>query len=379
MSSPDPRIARIVFRELLIPLTVSFRHAAAERTETASAWVEAIDADGLTGSGESCPRQYVTGETLDSARRFVHAYEASVRSSVRNVDTLVAWMAAHQTEIDANPAAWCAIELAVLDLFGKQRGTPVETLLSLSPLAGRFCYTAVVGDAAPAAFHAVAGKYLKLGFTDFKVKLSGDVERDAEKLEVFRRQPGPSLRVRADANNVWADAQEAIDALRRLAFPFFAIEEPIGRDRHGDLPDIARALSCRMILDESFVRRDQLSLLSEPRTQWIVNVRISKMGGLIRSLQVVEAARRRGVDVIVGAQVGETSLLTRAALPVARAAGEHLVAQEGAFGTYLLQRDTCEPPIMFGAGGVLEASAHPAMAAAGLGAFALPTGSGGLK
>ena len=110
---------------------------------------------------------------------------------------------------------------------------------------------------------------------------------------------------------------EAIAALRRLAFPFFAIEEPIGRNRHAELPDIARALNCRIVLDESFVRRDQLALLSEPRSQWIVNVRVSKMGGLIRSLQVVEAARRHGVDVIVGAQVGETSLLTRAALPVA--------------------------------------------------------------
>ena len=379
MSSPNGRIARIGFRELRIPFAVSFRHAAAERAETASVWVEAIDSNGLTGFGESCPREYVTGETLDSAGRFVRAHEASVRSVVTSLDALLAWMAAHQAEIDANPAAWCAIELAVLDLLGKQQGTPVETLLSLSPLAGRFRYTAVVGDASPPAFRAIAERYLKLGFTDFKVKLSGDVERDTEKMEVFRRQPGSLLRVRADANNLWADAEEAIDALRLLAFPFFAIEEPIARDRHAELPDVARGLNCRIVLDESFIRRDQLSLLNEPLSQWIVNVRVSKMGGLMRSLQVVEAARLHGVDVIVGAQVGETSLLTRAALPVARAAGERLVAQEGAFGTYLLQRDTCDPPIMFGAAGVLDVSAHPVMAGPGLGTFSIPVERGDLK
>jgi len=361
-----------MFRELRIPLTVAFRHASAERTETASAWVEATGRDGLIGCGESCPRPYVTGETLDSASQFVTRHEGSVRRAVTSVDSLLAWMAVHRAEIDANPAAWCAIELAVLDLLGKQAGRPVETLLSRSPLAGRFCYTAVVGDASPAAFHAVAEKYLRLGFTDFKVKLSGDAERDAAKMEVFRRQRGPSLRIRADANNLWANTHDAVDGLRRLDYPFFAIEEPIGRDRHADLPDIARALDCCLILDESFVRRDQLSLLGEPLSQWIVNIRVSKMGGLIRSLEVAEAARQHGVDVIVGAQVGETSLLTRAALPVARAAGERLVAQEGAFGTHLLQRDVCEPPIMFGAGGMLDASAHPAMAAPGLGTFSVP-------
>jgi hypothetical protein len=48
--------------------------------------------------------------------------------------------------------------------------------------------------------------------------------------------------------------------------------------------------------------------------------------------------------------------LTRAALPIARAAGSALVAQEGAFGTRLLTRDICDPPLMFGRGGVLRAS-----------------------
>jgi L-alanine-DL-glutamate epimerase-like enolase superfamily enzyme len=91
------------------------------------------------------------------------------------------------------------------------------------------------------------------------------------------------------------------------------------------------------------------------------------MGGLIRSIQVIEAARACGVGVIVGAQVGETSLLTRAALTVARAAGDALVAQEGAFGTFLLERDLCDPPLMFGAGGVLDVSAHPMLTMPGLG------------
>jgi L-alanine-DL-glutamate epimerase-like enolase superfamily enzyme len=78
------------------------------------------------------------------------------------------------------------------------------------------------------------------------------------------------------------------------------------------------------------------------------------MGGIARALAAVAAAREAGIRVIVGAQVGETSVLTRAALPVAAAADDLLVAQEGAFGTHLLVQDVCDPPLMFGSGGLLD-------------------------
>jgi L-alanine-DL-glutamate epimerase-like enolase superfamily enzyme len=368
MSSSSWGVERFRFRELHIPFKVSFRHASAERAETDSVWIDAIATDGTVGSGESCPRPYVTGETIDTVRAFTSRHESALRSSVNSVDALRAWVAEHQDDIDANPAAWCALELAVLDLLGKRQGVPVEALLSLPSLDGRtFSYTAVLGDASSDAFHAMAEQYRRVGFRDFKVKLSGDDERDRGKMTIFSGWPGESIRVRADANNLWKNADEAIAGLRRLDHPFFALEEPIGRDRHAELPRISGALGCAIILDESLLRRDQLSLLREPASQWLVNVRVSKMGGLIRSIEVIEAARARGIGVIVGAQVGETSLLTRAALTVARAAGDTLVAQEGAFGTFLLDRDVCDPPLMFGAGGMLAVSAYPTLTGPGLG------------
>jgi len=371
MSSGECHVERLRFRELRIPFKVAFRHASAERAETSSVWVDAIASDGTIGCGESCPRPYVTAETLATARAFVLSHEAALRTEVTSVETLRQWLDAHHDDIDANPAAWCAIELALLDLFGKRHRTPVEGLLSLPPLAGRFRYTAVLGDATEGPFRAMAEQYWRLGFRDYKVKLSGDAGRDREKMGVFREWTAESVRVRADANNLWTTAGEAIAALRGLQYPLFAIEEPIASNRHAELPRIARALGCRMVVDESLVRREQLALLDDPASQWIVNVRVSKMGGLIRSLRVVNEARARGMGVIVGAQVGETSLLTRAGLTVAHAAGDGLVAQEGAFGTFLLERDLCDPPLMFGAGGALDVSDHPMLAAAGLGTFSL--------
>jgi L-Ala-D/L-Glu epimerase / N-acetyl-D-glutamate racemase len=372
MSSSDLSIDRFEFRELGIRFKTAFRHAAAERTATETAWIDVVASDGAVGSGESCPRSYVTGETIATARAFASRHEASLRRSIIDIETLQAWMTDHEEDIDANPAAWCALELALLDLIGKHNGVTVETLLSVRPLADAvFRYTAVLGDAPATAFHAMAERYREVGFRDFKIKLSGSVERDREKMAVFDKWT-ESVRLRADANNLWPAADDAIDALRRVNYAFFAVEEPIGKDQHAELPRIARALSCAVILDESVSRVQQLSLLCDPPAYWLVNVRVSKMGGLIRSIRVLEAARARGIGVIVGAQVGETSLLTRAALTVARAAGNILVAQEGAFGTLLLERDVCDPPLMFGAGGVLSASAYPTLSKPGLGITGRP-------
>jgi hypothetical protein len=54
---------------------------------------------------------------------------------------------------------------------------------------------------------------------------------------------------------------------------------------------------------------------------------------------MIRAARERGFGVIVGAQVGETSILARAAIVAARAAGSSLLGFEGAYGLRLLERD----------------------------------------
>ena len=135
MSSADLSIDRFEFRELDIPFKTAFRHASAERTSTETVWIDAVASDGTVGSGESCPRPYVTGETTAPARAFALRHEASLRRAVKSIETLHAWMADHEEDIDANPAAWCALELALLDLIGKHAGVTVETLLSVRPLA----------------------------------------------------------------------------------------------------------------------------------------------------------------------------------------------------------------------------------------------------
>jgi len=252
-------------------------------------------------------------------------------------------------------------------MLAKQEGKSIESLLDLPPLQGNYQYSAVLGDAEIESFKTSLEQYLDQGFTDFKLKLSGELARDQAKIAELQRYKNNALRVRLDANNLWSSADEAIAYLLALDSTFFAIEEPLKANSYKDLTVIAEALRCKIILDESFLRIDQFAMLDQSPNRWLINLRVSKMGGLLRSLAIIESARTLGIGLIVGAQVGETSLLTRAGLTAAQAARGILNAQEGAFGTYLLERDVYDPPLMFGKAGLLNSSKYPSLNMPGFG------------
>ena len=337
-----------------IPFTTTFTHAAASRAATQSVWVEA-SADGQVGVGEACPREYVTGESLESVEDFFRRHSASISREATSLPALTRWLERNNAAVDANPSAWCAVELALLDLLAHREGIPVELLLGLPPVSGTFIYSAVIGDSDVETFATTFRRYQALGFSNFKIKLSGDRARDMSKLDHFR---GPvsdaTCRVRVDANNLWTDSSVAIAHLTSLEFPFSGIDEPLAARAFDGMALIAEQMGCPIILDESLSRAEQGLPLARHPDRWIINLRVSKMGGVVRSLAVLDAARETGIPVIVGAQVGESSVLTRAGLTVASAAASSLAAQEGAFGTHLLSEDVADPPLMFGRAGSLN-------------------------
>ena len=145
-----------------------------------------------------------------------------------------------------------------------------------------------------------------------------------------------------------------MDYIKQLNIPLFAVEEPLQEKKPEILSEFSTRLNMPVILDECLIKSGVITKFSEYSGEWIANIRVSKAGGLLRALDLVKEARENNWKIIVGAHVGETSLLTRAALPVANAAKENLVAQEGAFGTLLLAYDKVQPEIQFVQAGHLE-------------------------
>ena len=360
-------IHSIAASALHIPFKTAFVHASASRMATQTIWVAAKAKSGAAGVGEGCPREYVTCESVATTLAFVTAHDRELRASICDVASLSEWVDCHRREIDANPAAWAAIELALLDLIGQEEGRTVESLLELPQLAGRFHYTAILGHAAPAAFEAQLRAYVSAGFRDFKVKLCGDLRHDQLKVKTLLAAGIAEAAVRADANNLWTNADRAVRYLDALGFRFAALEEPLRAGNFAGMRRMSRTLDTRIILDESMLRTDQLAEVRADADRWIANVRVSKMGGLLRSLQFCVEARASGVPIIVGAHVGETSVLTRAALVLANSMRDGVVACEGAFGTHLLEHDVVQPAIMFGRGGVLDTATQRIGTMPGLG------------
>lgn len=330
---------------LNIPFKVAFSHAQASRKKTETLLVSVKTKLGQVGYGEGCPRSYVTGESIDSALAFFNDYKYQF-STLTNLSLLKSWVANEADLIDANPAAWCAVECAILDALAREGQLSIESLLGLNQLEEQFLYSAVLGSESLNIFKKMLAQYQKIGFVDYKLKISGDLNLDRKKVNIMKSLGINNIRL--DGNNIWVDAHNAIKYIRSLNHQFKAIEEPIGVQDFKSMITIHEALKLPIILDESFLNVHDFALIPQSHKCWIVNLRISKMGGILRSLVVAKLAREQGIKLVIGSQVGETSILTRAALTIVNDNLDNLVAQEGAFGTYLLHHDVTNSPIMFG-------------------------------
>jgi len=330
---------------LHIPFKHVFKHTSATRTQSHSLWVSAT-AGAHIGYGEGCPRTYVTGESLDSTQAFFQRHKTHWLQHIHSLSDLQHWIAQHPNAIDQNPAAWCAVELALLEVLAKTHAQSIEALLGLPELTGDSHYSAILGDSSRSIFQQQLAAYAQYGFTDFKLKLSGELEKDRQHLALIQQLDNP--RIRLDANNHWAHASEVIEYITQLNSPLSALEEPVTAFDFKAMHEIMHTLKLPIIVDESVTQLSHLQQLAAHPGHWIINLRVSKMGGLLRSLALMQQAKIQKIPLIVGAFVGETSLLTRAAITVAQAAGSLCLAQEGAFGTHLLQHDICTNPIVFG-------------------------------
>lgn len=366
-------IQRLQVKPLRIPFQQSFRHASASRRASQSLWVEVEWESGIRGVGEGCPRTYVSGETLESGEHFVREIQPSI-TTIRDLSSLREWVDAHRTKIDSAPAAWCAVEMALLDAMARKAEQSIEAFLGLPTIRENPSYSAVLGAESPHVFESQLQRYREIGIRDFKIKLSGETE-DSERLAPLTHTPNPEERFRFDANNRWTSSDEVISHLRNLPVSAFAIEEPVAPGNLEAASAISQATGLRIILDESVLRLEQIALLDANPETWIINLRVSKMGGLLRSLELADRARDSGIPLILGCQVGETSLLTRAALTVATAQQpEDILAREGAFGLLLLSEDVLDPPLQFGPGGVLDLRSRDLATAPGWGISSMKPG-----
>ncbi|MEO1262872.1 MAG: enolase C-terminal domain-like protein [Bacteroidota bacterium] len=347
-------------KELQLPMRTTFKQASSVRNVGESIWCEA-NRGKQTGLGEGCPRKYVTGENLGGAMNWLNTKIPEIQLGCRSLPGLKEWINNYRSEIDENPAAFSAIEIALVELFAKEKKSSVEKLVGLNSPCRIYQYTGVLGDSSEKKYTAMAQRFFKMGFTDFKIKVNGALDTDNKKLKIVHQLAAqnniPEIRIRLDANNLWkGNVDAAIGHLSKLDYPIFGIEEPVAPKNYEALEKISSTLGVAVILDESICNLNDLNRLDPVLNNYIANIKVSRIGGLLRSLELIDALKARDKKIIIGAHVGETSILTRAGMCAANAAGNHLVAQEGGFGLLLLEKEPVGPSLMIGPKGQIDLS-----------------------
>ncbi|PYN44307.1 MAG: enolase [Candidatus Rokuibacteriota bacterium] len=334
---------------LRIPFVESFSHSATERRWSDSVVVRVRDEAGTEGFGEGTPRPYVTGEIVETMLDHLTC-ELWPRVAGRevppacNLEALAAFIPETGLAGAIAPhASRAALELAVLDCALQRAGRSLATLLP--PRRSRVTYSGVIaaGPIARAVQHA--RQMRAIGLHDVKVKVGFD--DDVARVTAVREALGHDASLRLDANGAWS-FDRAVQVLNAVApLGIAAVEQPLPRGPVEDLARLRQAIPVAIMADESLVTPADAEGLIASEAVDFFNIRISKCGGLARSLAIAERAAKAGVGVQVGSQVGETAILS--------AAGRHLAAGlptvafvEGSFGTLLLAEDVSIESVRFG-------------------------------
>jgi L-alanine-DL-glutamate epimerase-like enolase superfamily enzyme len=242
----------------------------------------------------------------------------------------------HVLELLPASAARCALDIARHDLAARMAEVSVAELLGLGgrslpwtsitvPIAD---VDAMVDRARRLADHPC----LKM-----KVGFDGDVDV----LTAIRSVYGGVIRI--DANEGWT-ADEAIERLHALErFDIELCEQPIPRDRPGDLRRVTEATSIPVFADEDVATASDVAKLAGVVDG--VNLKLRKTGGIREALRAISTARAVGLGVMLGCD------LTSGVSATAEASITSLVDHADIDGPLLLARDP-HPGVIYDNGNV---------------------------
>ncbi|RMG28811.1 MAG: hypothetical protein D6730_04970 [Bacteroidetes bacterium] len=334
-------ITQFSLRHVQIPLRVAFSQASNTTQQSHSLVLECSSAEGVKGYGECCPRLYVTGEDHESVSRDVHqlARMASGRT-FEDLDAIRQWVCG-ELPGKLGPSTICALEQALLDAWGKEKGVNVFELLG-NGHKQKLEYSLVLPLLPPPALTALLRRFHFLHPREIKLKVDQQLSTSLENIRRIRRfYPWP-VNIRIDANCSWtfAQAQAFIPALLEAGVHSFEQIFPAGMEECMGLITDEFGAQAHIMADESLISYRHARYLIENRLCNRFNLKISKLGGVFNSLRIYKLAVANGVGCQLGAHYGESSLLTAAGM-LFSAMAPNVHVHEGGLGSLLLTHDLC--------------------------------------
>lgn len=316
-----------------IPLKKKIAHASHIRTESDNVVVECRLADGTVGYGEGVPRDYVTGETIETSLELLRQCDwslfaespADFREAIERARAFAMPAVPGDDRHCVGNAGRCAVEMAYLDAFGRRFGKSLTRIAGelaectpLFELQKRCRYSGAITSKRTLGREKLSAWKVWLGrFKHCKIKVGTEGQNDVERLRVFRGILGDRMDFRVDANEAWTP--ENVERKIRELEPYHitAVEQPVPHARVACLREVRRRVKTPIMHDESLCSwRDAEQAIAD-ETCDLFNLRISKCGGLIPTLRLAALAHENGLGFQLGCQIGETGILSAAGRAIA--------------------------------------------------------------
>jgi L-alanine-DL-glutamate epimerase-like enolase superfamily enzyme len=301
---------------LEIPLQTSYELAYGSFETAENAVVRLQTESGLTGWGCAAPDSHVTGETVEGNLDALREVLLPVlrQSGESRVEALLGKIA---QQAPGDPAARAAVDLALHDLWAKQRGVSVQALLGGS---GRGILTSItIGIMSVEETCAAAAEQLAEGFEILKLKGGRDPEEDIARVRALRRACGPDVTIRLDANQGYS-VEQARAVMGALAEEIEFIEQPVDAADLDGLAALAAEATVPVMADES-VRGIEEAREVMGRGVRLLCVKLMKSGGLSAAVRLCDLAMEHGARVMIGCMDE---------LPISMAGAAHLALSHSA-------------------------------------------------
>ena len=218
---------------------------------------------------------------------------ASIRSCVAVMDAV----------LSGSEPAKAGVEMALLDLAGKELGVPVHRLLG-----GKVRDTIRVrwglgfGDVAVGI--AELERWVERGFRAIKLKVGRPGSRRDEQIVAATREAfGDAVTIMVDGNAGYSTPLQAVQELTRLeAYDLQLVEQPLAREALDGLAFVRGRLRTPLLADESMRHPRDAYAIARAGAADALSIYVCEAGGLLAAAKAFAIGEAAGLPCTIGSQ-----------------------------------------------------------------------------
>lgn len=302
-------------RKIELPLVQGYR-IAGKSINVAYNFLVRIESDsGVTGYGCAAPAADVTGETDDMCEAALAGplFDLLASSSIPGDPSGLADKAFER--VPECPAARAAVDMALWDVVARSVGQPLVRYWGGTPLPIPTSVTIGICDVQQTLKEA--SDWLDLGFRVLKIKIGEDLKVDLKRLRTLRREVGPSVVIRVDANQGYDfDSASALLA-ETTDLDLEMFEQPLPKDDLRGLAALSDTSFVEIVADESAGTVAECEQVIDQHAAHGINIKLMKCGGPSAARRIHDRAHAAGLSLMLGCN-DETRISIAAAVHLAQ-------------------------------------------------------------